>query len=110
MDWELVEQLRLQAPVVLDRDPKNCSSKSPIRLQLETGVNGQVARMSSLGKDWSGSRMAPKPRGGWGRGLEAGKRIRRGLQTLMQPFSTLRSGPSWSVLRLCLRETAWKSL
>ena len=29
-------------------------------------MNGQVARMSSLGKDWSDSRMAPKPRGAVG--------------------------------------------
>ena len=51
MDWELVEQLGLQASVVLYRGPKNGFSKSLIWLQLENGVNGQVARMSSLGKD-----------------------------------------------------------
>ena len=62
MDWDLVEQLGLQAPVA----QQNGFSKSPIRLQLENGVNGQAARMSSLGKKWSGSRMAPKPKGGLG--------------------------------------------
>ena len=63
--------------------------------------------MSSLGKDWSGSRIAPKPKKALG--LRLGDREEDSKcftnSTLMLPFSRLSSGPSRSVSKLCWRET-----
>ena len=64
--------------------------------------------MSSLGKDWSDSWMAPKPNEAFGPRLgdrEADSKW-SGNSTLMPPFSRLRLESSRSVLKLCRRETA----
>ena len=112
MDWELVEELGIQAPAVLDHCSKSWFFEKPYKVTIgeRSEWKGGSHEITKQGLIWFTDGSKTKKRVGtaaWRQG--SGHEVVCSLD-MHATVSRLRSGPLRSVPMLCWRETAGKCL